>query len=45
VKESDNSVANIRLKTVDVPPAVKIIPLGAKQKRGRPSKAKKALII
>lgn len=35
----------IRLKLVDVPPAVKSVPLGQKRKRGRPSKVKKALIV
>lgn len=35
----------IRLKKVEVPPKAKCIPLGQKRKRGRPSKAKKALII
>ena len=35
----------IRLKMVDVPAEAKVIPLGQKRKRGRPSKARKALII
>ena len=33
----------IRLKKVEVPPAAKNVPLGEKRKRGRPSKASKAL--
>lgn len=33
----------IRLKKVEVPPAAKNVPLGHKRKRGRPSKASKAL--
>lgn len=35
----------IRLKLVDVPTEAKLIPLGQKRKRGRPAKAKPALII
>lgn len=35
----------IRLKLVDVPTEAKLIPLGQKRKRGRPAKAKKALIL
>lgn len=34
----------IRLHLVDVPPAAKQIPLGQKRKRGRPAKAKRALL-
>lgn len=35
----------IRLKVVNVPQEAKMIPLGNKRKRGRPAKAKKALIV
>lgn len=35
----------IRLKFVDPPAAAKSIPMGQKRKRGRPSKAKKALLV
>ena len=35
----------IRLKTVTVPAEAKNIPIGQKRKRGRPSKATKALIV
>lgn len=35
----------IRLKKIELPEEAKCIPLGQKRKRGRPSKAKKALII
>ena len=35
----------IRRKEVDVPQEAKTVPLGQKRKRGRPSKAKKALLI
>jgi hypothetical protein len=35
----------IRRKEVQVPPEAKNVPLGQKRKRGRPSKAKKALLL
>jgi hypothetical protein len=35
----------IRLKLLTVPPEAKTIPLGLKRKRGRPSKAKRALLV
>lgn len=35
----------IRLKHVTVPQEAKVVPLGQKRKRGRPSKSRKALII
>ncbi len=35
----------IRLKYCKPPPAAKTIPIGEKRKRGRPSKAKPALLV
>ena len=35
----------IRLKLVNAPPEAKTIPLGQKRKRGRPAKAKQALLV
>lgn len=35
----------IRLKQVEVPVEAKLVPLGQKRKRGRPTKARKVLII
>jgi uncharacterized Zn finger protein len=35
----------ITRKDYEVPPAAKSVPLGEKRKRGRPAKAKKALLI
>ena len=38
-------LVQIRLKLLDVPPEAKNVPLGRKRKRGRPSIAKRALLV